>query len=76
MPGPEGVRPCRGIRTEEYKYIEYMTEPKEFEMYDVKKDPGELNNLAGVQDYTTLQLELRDRMEKLRAVIPVRDTSS
>jgi arylsulfatase A-like enzyme len=75
-PGPEGVRPCRGIRTEEYKYIEYMTEPKQFEMYDLHKDPGELNNIAGVQEYTTLQRELKDRMEKLRAGIPVRNSGS
>jgi arylsulfatase A-like enzyme len=75
-PDPEGVRPCRGIRSEQHKYIEYMTEPQEFEMYDLQKDPGELNNLAGVPAHAALQRQLKDRMEKLRAAIPVRNAAS
>lgn len=71
-PNPENVRPCRGIRTERHKYIEYMTEPREFEMYDLINDPGELRNLAGSADRAGLQRELKDAMEKLRARIPLR----
>src|SRR5262249_4308121 len=43
-PGNEEVRPCRGVRTERYKYIHYFTEPQEFELYDLKQDPEELHN--------------------------------
>jgi arylsulfatase A-like enzyme len=71
-PNPEGVRPCRGIRTERYKLIHYVMDPQEFEMYDLQADPGELNNLYGRAEYATLQNDLMARMEVLRAEIPVR----
>lgn len=65
-PGAEQVRPHRGVRTERYKYFEYFLEPKEYEMYDLEKDPGELNNLAGKPEYAALQRRLAARVEELR----------
>jgi arylsulfatase A-like enzyme len=75
-PNPEGVRPHRGIRTERYKLIQYMVEPREFELYDLANDPGETRNLYGQPQSAALQQELLQRMEKLRAEIPVRETST
>ncbi len=34
-PGFENVRPCRGVRTDRYKYIHYFLDPQEYELYDV-----------------------------------------
>lgn len=65
-PGYEQVRPHRGVRTERYKYFEYYLAPKEYEMYDLEKDPGELNNLAGKPEYAELQRQLAARVEELR----------
>ncbi|MGC8551061.1 MAG: sulfatase family protein [Acidobacteriaceae bacterium] len=65
-PGNEQVRPHRGVRTERYKYFEYFLDPKEYEMYDLEKDPGELNNLAGKSEYAALQGRLAARVEELR----------
>jgi arylsulfatase A-like enzyme len=57
----------RGIRTERYKLIEYWEEiPKEFELYDLKSDPGELHNLYGNPQYDRLAAQLQDRMRQLR----------
>jgi len=71
-PNPEAVRPCRGIRTERYKLIHYVMEPQEYEIYDLHKDPDETKNLYGVADYASLQKDLLDRLEVLRAKVPVR----
>ncbi len=66
FPGPHSVRENRGIRTERYKYIHYYKEPQEYELYDLEKDPGELNNLYGKPEYEDLVKKLRVRMDELR----------
>jgi hypothetical protein len=53
-----------------------MVEPREFELYDLANDPGETRNLYGQPQSAALQQELLQRMEKLRAEIPVRETST
>jgi arylsulfatase A-like enzyme len=65
-PGNEEVRPCRGVRTERYKYIHYFTEPQEFELYDLKEDPEELHNLYGDPSHAPLRRQLAARLEELR----------
>lgn len=70
-PNPEGVRPHRGIRTEQYKLIHYADQ-NEFELYDLASDPGETRNLYGLPQHSTLQRDLLSRLESLRAAIPER----
>lgn len=71
-PNPEAVRPHRGIRTERYKLIHYV-EQQEFELYDLASDPGETQNLYGRPQYLSLQEDLLNRLEKLRAAVPERN---
>jgi arylsulfatase A-like enzyme len=71
-PNPEGVRPHRGVRTERYKFIHYVLEPQEFEMYDLVSDPGETQNLYGQPQHHALQQELAASLERLRDAIPER----
>jgi arylsulfatase A-like enzyme len=68
----EGVRPNRGIRTDEFKLIHYVLEPQEFELYDLKNDPGETHNLYGDPRYAAQQQKLWDRMQQMEAAIPER----
>ena len=65
-PGYENVKPCRGVRTARYKYIEFFLEPKEYELYDLAKDPNEMNNLYGKSGYEELTKHLQARMAELR----------
>ena len=65
-PGDENVKPCRGVRTERYKYIHYFTEPQEFELYDLQIDPGEMRNLHGDLKYAALTAKLAARLQELR----------
>jgi arylsulfatase A-like enzyme len=68
----EHVRPHRGVRTDRYKLIHYHKLPQypdlaeEFELYDLKKDPHELNNLYGQDGYESLTQQLLDRIGELR----------
>ena len=66
-PGFENVRPCRGVRTERYKYIHFFLEPQEYELYDLEKDPDEANNLCGKAGYEEIIAHLKKRLEELRA---------
>lgn len=71
-PQAERVRPHRGVRTERHKLIHYHKLPKypelpeEFELYDLQKDPGELNNLHGQPGYASLTEQLMKRISELR----------
>jgi arylsulfatase A-like enzyme len=69
-PNPEGVRPHRGSRTEQYKLIHYVLEPQEFELYDLARDPGETQNLYGEPEYSSVQQRLLGRLDELSRKIP------
>ena len=66
-PGFENVRPCRGVRTQRYKLIHFFIEPEEFELYDLERDPDEMNNLYGKTGYEELTKQLKERLAALRA---------
>ncbi|MDZ7961263.1 MAG: sulfatase [Aulosira sp. DedQUE10] len=53
----------QAIRTQDYTYVEYETGAKE--LYNIKKDPYQLKNLASIADPTLLK-QLADRLNKLR----------
>jgi arylsulfatase A-like enzyme len=65
-PGNEEVRPCRGVRTERYKYIHYFTAPEEFELYDLETDRDEMHNLYADPSHAQLASQLAARLEALR----------
>lgn len=75
-PNPEKVAPHRGIRTEQYKLIQYVLDPSEGELYDLLADPDEHNNLYGNPQYAVLQAHLADRLNVLRTTIPERREAS
>ncbi len=66
--GANGVPRYRGIRTYRYKYVKHET-TGELELYDLRRDPFELNNLAADTDsdrYAPLRAELGRRLRSLR----------
>jgi arylsulfatase A-like enzyme len=72
FPQWEHVRPHRGVRTERYKLIHFYTMPQypdlqnQFELYDLRQDPGELNNLYDKSGYEALSQQLLNRISELR----------
>ncbi|HZS55190.1 MAG TPA: sulfatase [Bryobacteraceae bacterium] len=66
-PASQKVRPHRGVRTDRYKFIHYYSEqPEEFEVYDLKSDPGERNNLYGKPEHEDLTRMLKTKLTELR----------
>ena len=58
----------RGVSDREFKLIEYVIDGKhtESQLFDLKNDPWELNNLARSEAYSEKLNEMRLKLFKLR----------
>ena len=65
-PGIHMVKRHYGVRTDRYKLIRFYYDTEAWELYDLEKDPQELNNLYGNVDYKGVQDEMHERLEELR----------
>ena len=65
-PGIHMVKRHYGVRTERYKLIHFYYDIESWEMYDLKEDPQELNNIYGKEGYENIQMELHDKLQALR----------
>ncbi len=55
-----------GIATERYKLIHFYHDVDEWELYDLKLDPNEMNNVYADEDYDDIRKELHVQLEALR----------
>ncbi|MNT95771.1 hypothetical protein D3C72_2377140 [compost metagenome] len=55
-----------GIRTERYKLIHFYNDVDEWELYDMQKDPKEMNNLYNNKAYQPVIKELKEELIKLQ----------
>ena len=53
-----------GIRTQDFKLIHFYNDIDEWEMYDMKADPREMNNIFGKAEYAKKQKELMQLLEE------------
>jgi arylsulfatase A-like enzyme len=58
----------RGVRTARWKFIHYIQEPQEFELFDLENDPAEAANLYGRPEHKEKAEELRAELERWRDV--------
>ncbi len=65
-PGIHMVKRHYGIRTERYKLIHFYYDVDEWELYDLKEDPDEMNNVYGHSDYKKVQDMMHKRLEEIR----------
>ena len=63
---PHRIGPHRGIRTETHKLIHYYTERDYYELFDLRKDPQELNNLYGRREEANLAGDMRFELQQTR----------
>jgi arylsulfatase A-like enzyme len=65
FPQPHHVEPHYGVRNERYKLI-YFNRIKAWELYDLEKDPHEMQNVYGDQAYGGIVEQMKQRLEALR----------
>lgn len=63
-PAEHSVKRHYGIRTADFKLIHFYNDVDEWEMYDLKNDPNELNNIFGKLEYADKQTELMSVTER------------
>jgi N-acetylglucosamine-6-sulfatase len=63
--GANSVPPYRAIRTGRFVYVQHLS-TGEYELYDLERDPYQLDNLDGVPRYAAVQRDLARRLRLLR----------
>ena len=61
----ENIPPSEGVRTKDYKYFRYVNDKTLEELYDLKKDPKEINNLIKNPQYKAVLTQMRQSTEGL-----------
>lgn len=64
-PEPHRVSPHFGIRTGQYKLIRFYGPADAWELYDLKKDPSEMNNLYQQKAGSKLVADLKQQLKAL-----------
>ena len=65
-PGAHSVKRHYGIRTERYKLMHFYYDIDQWELYDLKEDPKEMNNLYGKEGYGDITRKLKKQLQDLR----------
>jgi len=65
-PGWHMVKKHYGVRTDRYKLIHFYDDIDAWELYDLQKDPMEMNNVYNNPDYKTVQDQLLQKLKELR----------
>ncbi|MEJ7736867.1 MAG: sulfatase [Chitinophagaceae bacterium] len=63
--GEHSVSPHFGIRTPRYKLIRFYKRVSGWELYDLKKDPHEMNNLYGKKGYEQITKDLQEQLVQI-----------
>jgi arylsulfatase A-like enzyme len=64
-PGVHNVRRHLGISTKQYKLIHFYYDVDDWEFYDLKKDPDEMNNAYSQPDYKDIIKSMKQRLVDL-----------
>ncbi|MFZ1290457.1 MAG: sulfatase [Melioribacteraceae bacterium] len=66
FPAEHSVKRHYGIRNSRFKLIHFYYDIDAWELYDLEKDPDEINNVYDNPDYQTEIVELKKELQKLR----------
>jgi arylsulfatase A-like enzyme len=64
-PEPHHVSPHFGVRTSRYKLAKFYNGVDAWELFDLEKDPIEVNNLYGKKGYEKITADLKVQLERL-----------
>ena len=65
-PAEHHVKRHYGVRTDKYKLIHFYYDIDEWELYDLDKDPTEMNNIYNNPEYASVQENMHKRLLELR----------
>ncbi|KVV15729.1 sulfatase [Flavobacterium sp. TAB 87] len=65
-PAEHAVKRHYGIATKEFKLIHFYYDVNEWELYDRKKDPQEINNVINDPAYATVVREMKQKLKETR----------
>ena len=65
-PGAHMVKRHYGVRTKRYKLIHFYHDIDAWELYDLERDPHELNNVYDDPRYASIVKELKAELQRLR----------
>ena len=66
-PSVHMVKRHHGVATERYKLIHFYYDIDEWELYDLEKDPNEMNSVYGDPEYAEVQEMMHQKLDELRA---------
>lgn len=75
-PAEHAVKRHYGVRTEQYKLIHFYQDIDSWELYDLEKDPSEMNNIYGNPEYKEIQEDLHRELKRLREYYDVYEPAS
>jgi len=65
------VKKQYGVRTKRYKLIHFYDDIDTWELYDLKTDPKEIENLIDNESYATIKNQLHSKLDSLQIVYEV-----
>lgn len=65
-PAVHMVKRHYGVATDRYKLMHFYYDVNEWEMYDLKKDPNEMNNIYEEPEYAEVRTDLHQKLLNLR----------
>ena len=65
-PGEHAVKRHYGVRDSRYKLIHFYNDINVWELYDLKEDPSEMNNLYGKPGTEKITNRLKEELKKLQ----------
>ncbi|MUP45945.1 DUF4976 domain-containing protein [Gramella sp. BOM4] len=65
-PSVHMVKRHYGVATDRYKLMHFYYDIDEWEMYDLEKDPKELNNIYDNPDYAEVRADMHEKLRGLR----------
>lgn len=66
-PGEHNVQRHNGVRTDRYKLIHFYYDSDTWELYDLKKDPTEMQNVYDDPAYKEIRKNMHEKFEEVRA---------